>query len=180
MPKLVGRGVTLRPYRQEDAEQIAAWANDPETTRYLSGIFDLPYTSRNAEDFVAHVMAGSPDKAAFIIADAETEQYLGQIDLMGIDRRNRSATLGIVIARSEHRGRGVGREAIRLICRYGFRTLGLNRIQLEVAADNLRGQRCYAACGFQLEGVRRQADWHDGAFRDMQMMSLLREDFETM
>ena len=130
MPKLTGRRVVLRPYRQEDREHIAVWANDEETTRYLSGIFDLPYTERNADDYLAMVMAGSPDKAAFVIADAETEGYLGQIDLMDIDRRNRSATLGILLARGKDRGRGLGREAIGLICRYGFRTLGLNRIEL--------------------------------------------------
>lgn len=180
MPKLTGRRVVLRPYRQEDREHIAAWANDEETTRYLSGIFDLPYTERNAGDYLDMVMAGSPDKAAFVIADAETEGYLGQIDLMDIDRRNRSATLGILLARGKDRGRGLGREAIGLICRYGFRTLGLNRIELTVMADNSRAERCYLACGFRVEGVRRQADWHDGAFRDVKVMALLREDYDRM
>ena len=105
---------------------------------------------------------------------------MGQIDLMDIDRRNRSATLGILLAREKSRGRGLGREAIGLICRYGFRTLGLNRIELTVMADNSRAERCYLACGFRVEGVRRQADWHDGAFRDVKVMALLREDYDRM
>lgn len=168
----------LRPYRRDDVDAILAWANDEQATRYLGDLFTRPYTLKNAEDYLASVMAGGADKAAFVIADGATGEYLGQIDLMGIDRHNRLATLGITISREENRGRGVGREAVSLLCRYGFHTLGLNRIQLTVYADNLRARRCYERCGFVTEGVQRQARWLDGRFTDAMMMALLKEDWE--
>lgn len=177
MPILRGERVMLRPYRREDLASIMTWTNDDAATRYLGGRFILPYTEKNAEDYLASVMAGAADKAAFVIADAETEDYLGQIDL-DMDMHNRQATLGIVLASERNRGRGIGREAIELICRYGFMTLGLNRIQLTVYADNARARRCYAACGFVEEGVQRQARYVDGDYMDSVLMALLRADWD--
>lgn len=180
MPILTGTKVMLRPYRREDQEHILSWVNDGEVVRYLSHLFDLPYTEENARAYIDWVLGGPADTAAFVIADAETGAYLGQIDLNGINNRDRKAVLGITIAAEENRGRGIGREAIRLLCRYGFMTLGLNRVELTAHADNERARRCYRACGFREEGVQRQAIWRDGAFRDEVLMALLREDFDKM
>lgn len=154
MPILRGERVMLRPYRREDLAAIMTWTNDDTATRYLGGRFILPYTEKNAEDYLASVMAGAADKAAFVIADAETEDYLGQIDL-DMDMHNRQATLGIVLASERNRGRGIGREAIELICRYGFMTPGAE----PDSADGVRGQRAGASLlrRLRLCGGRRAA-----------------------
>ncbi len=180
MPILKGTNVMLRPYRREDQEHILSWVNDWNSTRYLTHLFDLPYTEEHARTFIDRMLAGDSHTAAFVIADIRTGGYLGQIDLNGIDNRDRKAVLGISIAAEENRGRGVGREAIGLLCRYGFMTLGLNRIELTAHADNERALRCYRACGFQQEGLQRQAIWRDGAFRDEVLMAMLREDFDKL
>lgn len=178
MPILKGDRIILRPYRREDLSAVLTWVNDEDTIRYLGDFFVKPYTEKNAEDYLDSVMAGSSGRAAFVIADKETEAYIGQIDLMDIDQHARQATIGVIIAKESSRGRGIGREAIGLICRYGFRMLGLNRLQLMVYAENTRARRCYAACGFAEEGLLRQARWVDGHFVDMVPMALLKEDWE--
>ena len=180
MPMLKGQQVMLRPYTAADREGVLSWVNDPEATRYLSHRFDMPYTEKNADEFLSYVMSGPEKQAAFVIADVRTGAYLGQIDLLGINRIDRKAELGIVIAAGQNRSRGLGGEAIRLLCGYGFRVLGLNRIELRVFADNERARRCYRRCGFREEGVMRQAIWSDGAFRDEVVMGLLKEDWDAM
>ncbi len=178
MPILRGTKVMLRPYRREDQEHILSWVNDKDVVRYLTHLFDMPYTEENARVYIDRVLEGPADRAAFVIAEAGTGDYLGQIDLNSINNRDRKAVLGIAIAAEKDRGRGVGREAIRLLCRYGFMTLGLNRVELTVHADNERARRCYRACGFREEGVQRQAIWRDGCFWDEVLMAILREDFD--
>lgn len=55
-------------------------------------------------------------------------------------RKDRCAAVGIALGR-EHTGRGYGTDAMRIIAGYGFRELGLHRIELGVAAFNSAGIR---------------------------------------
>ena len=41
---------------------------------------------------------------------------------------------------------------------WAFGPLGAHRVELEVLAGNDRAIRCYVACGFRHEGVRREAE----------------------
>ncbi len=60
---------------------------------------------------------------------------------------------------------------------YGFLTLGLNRIQLQVWVDNIAGVKAYERAGFKREGMLRQAMFHDGKYCDFLVMSILREEY---
>ena len=73
--------------------------------------------------------------------------------------------LGIALGR-EYIGRGYGTDAMRVIVGYGFRELGLHRIQLGVAPFNLAGIRAYQKAGFVEEGRYRESVLHDGRWYD--------------
>jgi RimJ/RimL family protein N-acetyltransferase len=75
------------------------------------------------------------------------------------------------------RGRGLGREATRLVLVWGFDVLGLHRIQLEVLATNSPAIRCHTACGFRQEGVRREAQLYPDGWKDFTVMGLLRSEY---
>ena len=53
----------------------------------------------------------------------------------------------------------------------------LERLELEVRMDNAAARRCYERAGFQLEGVKRHAFFSDGAFCDVGIMSILRQEY---
>ena len=76
----------------------------------------------------------------------------------------------------EHRGRGYGSHAQRLLVDYLFAMTPVNRIQANTRADNLAEQRALAKAGFTLEGTLRGAQFKDGAWRDMMLFSILRAD----
>ena len=72
-----------------------------------------------------------------------------------------------------HAGKGYMREAIGLVTRYAFETLGLHRIQASVQPGNARSIALIRACGFRLEGASpRYLDVGDG-WRDHQLWVLL-------
>ena len=75
-------------------------------------------------------------------------------------------------------GKGYGTEATRLVVRYAFEELHLNRVQLHVYEYNLRGVRVYEKVGFRREGVLRQEHMYDGRFWDTVVMAILREEWE--
>jgi len=83
-----------------------------------------------------------------------------------------AATLGIALGR-EHVSRGYGTDAMRVIVGYGFREMGLHRIQLSVAPFNPAGIRAYEKAGFVEEGRHRESVLHDGRWYDEVLMSIL-------
>ena len=97
---------------------------------------------------------------------------VGQVTLWGIDAHNRRAHLGIGLG-PEHRGRGYGSDACRALLEYAFIDRGLNRVQLEVLADNDAAIRAYQAAGFVVEGRLRESAWVRGRFADEIVMSVL-------
>ena len=76
-----------------------------------------------------------------VVADG---MCVGQVTLWGIDAHNRRAHLGIGLG-PEHRCRGYGSDACRALLEYAFIDRGLNRVQLEVLADNDVAIRAYQA-----------------------------------
>ena len=56
---------------------------------------------------------------------------------------------------AQARGRGHATRAVRLICRWAFAALGLERVELLAATGNPASQRVAERCGFEREAVLR-------------------------
>ena len=178
MPRLLGQRVMLREYKAEDIHEIRKWVNDGEATRYLSTRFWPPQTMVDSEEFLGRMLQSGHNAYNFVIASLQDEAYLGQMDMFRVDWRLRCGELGMVIASRENRGKGLGQEALALMKRFAFLTLGLERLELEVHMDNAAARRCYEKAGFLLEGVKRHAYFNDGSFSDVGVMSVLREEYD--
>lgn len=111
------------------------------------------------------VMEPSDDVAMFSIVELADGQLAGDALLWGIDLHNRLAHVGISL-RPSFRGRGLGTDAVRVLCDYGFRIRGLHRLQLETMADNKAMINAATRNGFTMEGTFRKSAWVDGAFVD--------------
>ncbi|MET9696457.1 GNAT family protein [Streptomyces sp. NPDC006529] len=120
--------------------------------------------------------APSEDVDFFSVVDLGSGELAGEALLWGIDTHNRCAHLGLSL-RPGSRGRGLGREVVRLLCHQGFTVRGLHRLQLETLADNTAMTRAAAASGFVLEGTFRRSAWVYGAFADEVVLGLLAEDW---
>lgn len=177
MARIYGERIMLREYQKEDFAGIRKWVNDPEVTEHLSDIFLFPHTAGETEKFLNGILDGSSPIKGFVIADRRTEAYLGQIDLVKIDWKNRVGTLGIVIGAPENRGRGIGTEAIGLMLEFAFQRLNLHRIELEARDYNTRALRCYRKCGFQEEGRARQNSFIRGRYTDTVRLGILKEEY---
>ncbi|WP_338131255.1 GNAT family N-acetyltransferase [Cohnella rhizosphaerae] len=123
------------------------------------------------------MMEQRPDTRGFVIAEVDTELYIGQIGLDAIDWKNRCGRIGIVIGKLERCGQGLGTEAMRLLCEYAFKELNLNRLELEVYDFNERAYRSYLKCGFVEEGRLRQKLYRNGRYADVIQMGLLRSEW---
>jgi RimJ/RimL family protein N-acetyltransferase len=78
---------------------------------------------------------------------------------------------------AEHRGRGLGTEAQRMLVGVLLRGLPVNRVEAWTDVENLAEQRSLEKAGFVREGVLRGAQWRRGAFHDLVAFSVLRSEW---
>ncbi len=177
MPRLYGQHIMLREYDTDDYQSIRAWVNDAQTCQYLSPIFWCPQSSSDTQDFLQKQMQASHNAYNFVIAGVENGQYLGQLDILNVNHRLKSANLGLVIGQAKNRGKGYASEALMLATQFVFEMVGLERFELEVMTANKSAIRCYEKAGFQHEGIKRHAYYANGDFCDVAIMSILRSDY---
>jgi RimJ/RimL family protein N-acetyltransferase len=175
----VGTQVRLRPLERSDLNPTyLSWLNDSEVTRYLeTGTFP---TTRGDLDQFYDSLRGSRSQVIFAIEERKKSRHIGNVKLGPIHWVNRSATLGILVGEKQYWGKGIGKEATRLLVEYGFYRLNLNRINLGVFAEHEPAIRCYAAIGFKVEGRFRQALFRDGEYKDHLWMGLLRSEYNRI
>jgi RimJ/RimL family protein N-acetyltransferase len=68
-------------------------------------------------------------------------------------------------------------EAARAVLRYGFETLGLNRIQARHLARNPASGRVMIKIGMRHEGTMRQAVIKWEAYEDIKLYAILRSEY---
>lgn len=76
----------------------------------------------------------------------------------------------------EHRGNGYGTDALRVMLRYAFNELNLNRVGLDVISYNESTIRAHEPVRFTVEGRMRQAVLRDGQAYDRVIMGILRSE----
>jgi RimJ/RimL family protein N-acetyltransferase len=178
MPRLRGTQIMLREYRRDDLPWMRQWVNDPDIVCHLSDIFLYPHPLESTEAYLDSILEGSSDSRGFVIADLKDEAYIGQVNIDAIDWKNRVGTVGIVIGSKEYFGLGYGTEAMKLLIKFAFHEMNLNRLQLDVYDFNERAIRSYLSCGFQQEGRLRERQYKNGRYVDVIQMGLLRSDWE--
>jgi len=173
---LPGERLYLRPLEKGDIDRCTRWINDPETRTSLAGY--LPMNRAAEEKFVEG--PADPSTAVYLaIVLNEGDRHVGNLGLQNIRWKDRAAEFGIMLGEADCLDRGYGSEATRLLLKYAFESLNLNRIQLGVWDFNHRAIRSYEKVGFVREGAQREYGFVDGRYADHITYSMLaREYFE--
>jgi len=106
-----------------------------------------------------------------------TGEIIGDIALQEIDKLSRCCTIGMAMAKIEHRNRGYGQQAMRLIIDYAFNNMGLERVAADTWETNISAQKMLERLGFTLEGRARKAVYFGRQRLDMMMYGLLAEEW---
>ncbi|MCK4264801.1 GNAT family N-acetyltransferase [Candidatus Babeliales bacterium] len=144
---MIGKRIYLRKLRVEDASQeYCNWLNDFEVNRFLS---TKKITIKEIKNYLEEQL--NKEDALFVgIFDKFNNKHIGNIKLEPIDYKNKIATLGILIGNKNYWGKGIGKEAVKLIIDYSFKVLKLKKIDLSVIIDNQRAIRLYKSVGFKV------------------------------
>jgi RimJ/RimL family protein N-acetyltransferase len=172
---VTGENVALGPIRRDLIPLYQSWINDLSVSRFLRA---WPMSLDQETGWYENA-ATSTDMAYFTIYELQDLRPIGGVDLHGIDTVNRTAELGVMIGEKDARGRGLGTEAVRLMCDYGFHALNLHSIWLLTFGWNIAGQKAYVKAGFKEIGRRREARFFDGRYWDDIYYDILRSEFDS-
>jgi RimJ/RimL family protein N-acetyltransferase len=173
--RLTGENVELRRHDRANYPLYARWYGDEEVWRLTS------WTARPMRRAAAEQLFEDREKSAvddsFAIHRKGKEEPIGVISLTNIKEAEASADLSVIVGTEEARNKGLGTEAIRVILRYAFETLGLERVGLSVFDFNEPAIAAYEKLGFEREGRIRQAIRRDGEFHDAILMRMLASEW---
>lgn len=157
--------LVLRPPGEADASWVLEAYRDPEIAMWnAADVDDLESAAewtRNRSDWT------DDDHASFVIElGRDHPQTVGSVSLHRIDTENLTASIGYW-THPEFRHRGLASQAVRLASNWAMARLGLRRIELVHAVDNVGSCRVAENADFALEGIARCAQkygdglWHD-------------------
>lgn len=145
--------IKLRKLEPSDIPFLYLWENDasawadgdnhnPLSQQDLRGYIESTTGDIYKDGQLRLIIEQSP------ITNDQSPITIGCIDLFDLDPRNRKAALGMYIA-PEHRGKGVGRQALEQLETYAFGHLNLRLLYAVIATNNAPCSALYRSAGYQ-------------------------------
>ena len=162
----------LRPTMLSDLDFVNSVERDPANLPFIT-----PWERTQHESAVRF-----PDFRHFIIDAGSTGGGRdGFVILQGCRSPHQSVELKRLVL--QPKGRGLGRQCVRLLKRMAFRDLGAHRFWLDVKSLNTRALALYASEGFVEEGRLRESvrvgGEHATGYDSLVVMSLLDREYQA-
>lgn len=120
----------------------------------------------------------SPKNLMFSAKLINTNETVGHIQLLGIDRTNMSARISrVLVGDIDNRNKGIGLQMVNSVLEITFKTLNLHRVDLGVFDFNKAAITCYEKAGFIIEGKFRECRKIDGQYWSLINMSILQDEY---
>lgn len=166
--------ILLREINLADTQNIIKWRNRADVKKFFFKREEITVLTHE-KWFNASVLTGSAKQ--FIIVDKTTNNEIGSAFLKDICYENYKAEFGFFIGSDKLRSKGVGTATCKLLVKYAFDELKLNRVYMRMNSANIGSYKVALKAGFIEEGLLRKDAYYEGEFIDTHMMGILREDY---
>jgi len=185
-----GSHISLEPLKLSHAADLHAASNgsgpngepnqyDPDAViwRYM---FGGPYKSLDSFTRYIQGMISVSDGLAICILHRPSGRPIGVANYCANKPANLSIELGGIWYNPEFQGTGANREAMGMLLKHAFETLGYRRVEWKCNSHNTRSRRAALRLGFQFEGIFRQHMIIKGRNRDTAWFSMTRSDWDKL
>lgn len=140
----------------------------------------LPFVDRMqdvsfAENFVKGTISRNQAGTEFAFVIFHEDTPVGRIGMYKLDHLNKSGEIGYWLI-SAAQSKGIIQKTVKALIDYSFDHLGLHRIEIRCATENLKSQSIPEKLGFTKEGIIRDGEWLGDRFTDLVLYSLLKKD----
>ena len=175
-PEIEGEKIRLRKIKLEDGNELFKYYSNEKVHRYLD--WNGPETLDRSYEVINIWDKGYIDGwiIRFAIADKVTDKIIGTIFLNEFEGKR--AEVGYELSESYWR-KGIMSEAMHKVISFGFKKLGLGRIQAFVCEENIASRGLLKKLNFKEEGYLRKFECHTvtGECKDMYIYGLLNTEF---
>jgi RimJ/RimL family protein N-acetyltransferase len=175
LPSLVGRRVTLRELRQDDAPSLLSYLSNPSVLTYVAG---APQSLEGLRQFIRWCRRQRTQGAylTFGIVPAGHRSAVGLVQIWAIEPDFSTAEWGFVIG-EPFRASGLFFAAAELLLDFAFRTLHVQRLEARAVVEDGRGNRVLEKLGATCEGKLRSGFRSSGVVLDHAMWSILSREW---
>ena len=146
--------IKLRKIEPADLPFLYVWENDASV--WADGANHNPLSQQDLRDYINSTTGDIYQDGQLRLIIEDEGVTLGCIDLFDFDPRNRRAAIGMYIA-PEARGKGVGKQSVRLLEEYAFDFLKLRVLYAIIATNNTACSALYRQAGYTPSSILK--DW---------------------
>lgn len=157
--------IILRKTKVEDLEFVINAERQKENAQYIGQWTKDQHTNSLVNKDILHI----------IIEESATQKPIGYLIISGIENKNNSIEFRrFVIC---EKGKGFGKETLKLVKRLAFNDLKAHRLWLDVRVKNIRAQNIYKSEGFKEDGVLRECIFYNNKYESLIVMSILKDEY---
>ncbi|MEC0240035.1 GNAT family protein [Paenibacillus dokdonensis] len=173
-PSIETERLLLRELQSDDAEDYYNYFSNHEVTRFWG--YDSPKNIKTVASTFIRFSNAFKRKEMIVwgISSKETNKIIGTC-ILGNFVRGSMANINYNLS-IEHWKKGIMLESLGAIIPFGFKNLGLHRIQAMVMPENNASISLLEKCNFKKEGLLREYSFGT-LFTDTLIYSLLAEEF---
>ena len=146
--------VFLRPWKKEDARQLAHIANNKNVWDNLRDSIPHPYALNDAEKWIEQCSTQKPVLNFAVIYNAALAGSIGCVPKTDVYRK--SMEIGYFIG-EQYWKLGIATQAVRILLDYIQRQFDVVRLYAEVYAYNKASMQVLGSNGFFLESIRHKS-----------------------
>ncbi|MGA8543039.1 MAG: GNAT family protein [Thermoplasmata archaeon] len=177
MTVLDGPSVRLRPPVPADYPLVFGWYNDPE----IVAPYDR-FSVDTMDSFVSALEAAPSDPASlaprFVVEQRDTTAVIGFVGYYSPHPVLEFVDVWYVLGDRAARGKGFGREAVRLLVDHVFDSTSVERVGATCDVQNVPSYRLVEGLGFRREGTLRSALFHHGNWHDVHVYGVIRSEWK--
>lgn len=172
MLTLYGEQIFLRALEPEDFDLVFSVENDEGFWEISTN--STPYSKYIIRQYIenSHRDIYEVKQLRLVICDND-KNPVGLIDIFDFEPKHRRAAIGILIKNKENRGKGYGKEALKLLCNFCFAQLEMHQIYANVGIDNVPSQHLFEKAGFVRCGLKKDWNLINGEFKDELVYQLI-------
>lgn len=167
--------VYLRGLESSDYQTTFTWRNDDEISSMVGG--QKYFVTLEKERLWAERVAADNNNVRLMVCLKHSNTPIGIVSLTDINYVNRSAHSHILLGDKSVWGNGYGTEALKLLLRYAFEELGINRIEALILDSNIGSYKMHEKCGYIKEGVKRNSIFKNGQYHNQILVSVLKDEW---
>ena len=174
--------IKLENFSYEEIPQLISWIPNKEFLLQWAGpSYTFESLEKQLQNDINMMLDENSTSLMFSVKLTESNETVGHIQLLGIDKVNMSARIGrVLVAKEESRNKGIGLQMIDAILDIAFNKLNLHRVDLGVFDFNVSAIACYKKAGFIIEGNFRDYRKINGQYWSMLNMSILEDEYRNL